>query len=647
MEMTIPAEAVTEKEGGEEERQALVEGYIEKTLYARMKTTATRSVQLVGNNLTGINKKLYLTLSDRIAQVAAGTLTSTVFAFPVEDVYDQVTYTKEELGVEALVENGRFTDEAVEAVRKILRSFDVGEIVRALMADCPYELYWYDKAQGGGCIIEYPRFSTNGYSVTLLNSVTFKMTVAQAYAAGPYETDPTVGQTVNTAAQTARDIADQYKDLDDYARLSAYKNAICDLVSYNSDAANNANMPYGNPWQLIWVFDGDPETNVVCEGYAKAFQYLNELSSRGIAVISPTGTLNGNNHMWNVVTMSDGKNYLVDVTNCDAGMVGYPDKLFLTGYVSGNTAEGYEVFSGGGRLQYAYSESTVYSESQKRLAAWRYLDGKPPVPVLTTASETLYEHQSVRFVYEDDGYIYDAITAQIAYQPATGEEAETVLEMAEIGSDRIWSLLPGDIGAGTFTVCFAGIRDGVSSAWSTPTVFTALDFTAYAPSYTFSSTVGYPGFQIAVKLDEDTEEVLLLDGETAACQDGIVLLSLHEQGEISCALAVQWREKTSAFGEEVTVTVAETPLGGVLHIPESTRVIEDESFRGTAIQRVCIPNSVEQIGAYAFADNPALCLVELAQPSLDETAFDGCPNTVLCTDNAAWGFQLEKAFIVK
>ena len=30
--------------------------------------------------------------------------------------------------------------------------------------------------------------------------------------------------------------------------------------------------------ELIWVFDGDSSTNVVCEGYAKAFQYLCDLS---------------------------------------------------------------------------------------------------------------------------------------------------------------------------------------------------------------------------------------------------------------------------------------------------------------------------------------------------------------------------------
>ena len=35
-------------------------------------------------------------------------------------------------------------------------------------------------------------------------------------------------------------------------------------------------------------------------------------------------------HMWNVVKMEDGKNYLVDVTNCDSSS-GASDRLFLVG----------------------------------------------------------------------------------------------------------------------------------------------------------------------------------------------------------------------------------------------------------------------------------------------------------------------------
>jgi hypothetical protein len=85
---------------------------------------------------------------------------------------------------------------------------------------------------------------------------------------------------------------------------------------------------------LVWVFDGDPETKVVCEGYAKAFKYMCELSAfqASVSVSLVTGTLGSSNHMWNLVPVDGGFSYLVDVTNCDEDMAGYPDYLFMAGY---------------------------------------------------------------------------------------------------------------------------------------------------------------------------------------------------------------------------------------------------------------------------------------------------------------------------
>ena len=57
-----------------------------------------------------------------------------------------------------------------------------------------------------------------------------------------------------------------------------FKNEICNLVDYNNAAADSSTQTaYGDPWQMIWVFDENAETKVVCEGYSKAFQYLCDL----------------------------------------------------------------------------------------------------------------------------------------------------------------------------------------------------------------------------------------------------------------------------------------------------------------------------------------------------------------------------------
>ena len=47
-------------------------------------------------------------------------------------------------------------------------------------------------------------------------------------------------------------------------------------------------------------------------------------------------------HMWNIVTMDDGKNYMVDVTNCDGDSEEAQDRLFLVG-ADGSVADHYAV----------------------------------------------------------------------------------------------------------------------------------------------------------------------------------------------------------------------------------------------------------------------------------------------------------------
>ena len=100
------------------------------------------------------------------------------------------------------------------------------------------------------------------------------------FASDTYAVDPSRIETVKTAARNAKAIVSQYKNYSDYAKLYAYAAEICHLASYNTPASKPGwDMSEQGPWKLIWVFDGDPATTVVCEGYTQAFQYLCELSS--------------------------------------------------------------------------------------------------------------------------------------------------------------------------------------------------------------------------------------------------------------------------------------------------------------------------------------------------------------------------------
>ena len=116
---------------------------------------------------------------------------------------------------------------------------------------------------------------------------------------------------IQTAAKNAKEIVSANSKKSDSEKLKAYKNKICELTDYNWSAVEN-NVAYGNPWQLVWVFDGDPNTKVVCEGYSKAFQYLWELSSFNGDITSMRMT--GNTLISAAVRLTTGKK-LTDPTS--------------------------------------------------------------------------------------------------------------------------------------------------------------------------------------------------------------------------------------------------------------------------------------------------------------------------------------------
>lgn len=294
----------------------LFAGYVEKVFYEGLNDGISTYGNLGEQRLQGeYNKKIYAVLKEKVKEVAAGKETNTIFKISLQGITSA-------------------------AGGKI----DIPSIMQYLLMDCPYELYWFDKTKG---------VEATGSGLT----VTISFAVADEYKAGDYTVSSNLA-TVHTAAENARRIVEKYEGQSDYEKMVGYRKEICDLVSYNTDAAEKP-TPYGNPWQLIWVFDKDATTNVVCEGYAKAFQYLCDMSDFANATCyTVTGTMYGATgagpHMWNIVTLG-GKNYLVDVTNCDEGTVGADDKLFLAG-ADGSISSGYIV---NGSVGYIYDKEQI------------------------------------------------------------------------------------------------------------------------------------------------------------------------------------------------------------------------------------------------------------------------------------------------
>ena len=305
--------------------------YINNSLYFKTVSAARSSASsLLGSRLNKDEKALYDALMKKIKDVAAGKSSSTHFTLSFSPKF---SLSSARNNTSAMVE---YADKKIQPM--------VVNVMYALMGDGPCEMYWFDKE--AGLRWDYTGIDKNS-SEFWVTGFWMDFFVAKEYSASntirSTKVDTSKGKAVQSAAANAKSIMQQNRGKTDTEKLRAYKNAICKLNDYNHAAASDNNTPYGNPWQLVWVFDGDPNTNVVCEGYSKAFQYLCDLSafSGSVSVLCMNGflfsgdTLLGR-HMWNVVTMPDGCRYLVDVTNCDTGASGAAgsDTLFLAGYDS-------------------------------------------------------------------------------------------------------------------------------------------------------------------------------------------------------------------------------------------------------------------------------------------------------------------------
>ena len=271
------------------------------------------------------------------------------------------------------IASGQRKDTNIKTTGVLGSQASADKVWHALLSDLPYELYWHDKVIG----INYAYTLAAGN--TPFKDVTFSFAVAQEFRGKDMTT--TNIPNVPAAVQTARSVVAANASKSDHDKLQAYRQYICDQVSYNYAAARGeyANG-YGNPWQLLWVFDGDSTTNVVCEGYAKSFKYLCDLTEESngwtgdVETINVTGTMGTENHMWNIVRIGGG-NYLVDVTNCDTGMKGYPQKLFLRGAV-------------GDGISYTV-ENTVYTYGTETRTGFAAADLKLSGTNYTPAATTL------------------------------------------------------------------------------------------------------------------------------------------------------------------------------------------------------------------------------------------------------------------
>lgn len=334
--------------------------------------------------LTGPEYKLYMEMKKWLVSIAAGKTLSTVFTVKYSDLgLDKLVWTAEEFGVNTLYDGDLYAP-ALQAMEEYFY-IDTDIVFAALMNDCPYEFFWYDKSKGSW---EYDfrqpiTAKYTGVNVTELivnDEYRLELYPSDEFAADVYElTEDAIEQGKNALAK-AQAIVDEYAELDDLAKIRAYADRICGLTDYNWPAAEG-DFDTKNPWQILWVFDEDESTKVVCEGYSKAFKLLFDLSTfqSDISCIIVTGasvfTNQGSGpHMWNVIKMDDGKNYILDVTNYDGDAFLDKDKLFIGANDGGDFEEGYYIIEGSYGMGLNYDKTTrkLYSEDDLIISSEAY-----------------------------------------------------------------------------------------------------------------------------------------------------------------------------------------------------------------------------------------------------------------------------------
>lgn len=130
--------------------KALFDAYAEKRLQEALPQKNNLVVQAVPNpDLTEPEKRLLAKLKELVAEVAAGSQTSTEFQIALSDLeINDVVWTPEALGVSSDLVEGKLPQEAVAVAYERAGMPDVGKVFRVLIADCPYALYWHDKIEG-------------------------------------------------------------------------------------------------------------------------------------------------------------------------------------------------------------------------------------------------------------------------------------------------------------------------------------------------------------------------------------------------------------------------------------------------------------------------------------------------------------------
>lgn len=357
-----------------------------------------------GERLGGNNLKYYNMYKSLMTSVTAGSRTSTQVNTTVPNIIGKKKITAKSLGLKKLakVSGGKLvlTSAAQKKIKALIEPENWQLVFSSLLFDNAAAAYWVDWYSGNPLWQYNMSYKGNAKAITITSSYFFYgLPVMGPFQGSTYAVNSSRISAANTAKNTAATIVSTFNNrissgyysgqsdaYIDRERLHYYCSKIAELTEYDDNAykqweADPSKISNRGPWEMIYVFDPYTSTKVVCEGYAKAFKYLCDLSTfrsnwidcQILSGLSDT-TDSKSGHMWNVVRMNDGLNYLVDPTWMDPK--GYNDgtvndNWFLKGAAGGN-ADSFKVNGDYRTRSYNAETKRVFAPAERQLAQSDY-----------------------------------------------------------------------------------------------------------------------------------------------------------------------------------------------------------------------------------------------------------------------------------
>lgn len=548
--------------------------------------------------LQGPELELYNLLLAEIKEIAAGKKDADVMYFSVSTPFSsEAEYEK-----------------AVKRVMFLVENFS------------PEETYWI---YAGGFLV---------YNLTDCGIV---YTVSAYYQHNGDETklDPAKRTKANAAVANAKKLADKYKYKSDYDKIVGYAEEICRLNTYNDKAADDDSYSETdfNPWNIIYVFDGNSKTNVVCGGYARAFQYLCKLGN--VECYYMLGFTSGL-HAWNIVKLN-GAYYHVDVTGTDA----YPFELLRTSmpyllngaatlsktkYTVKFTVPGYYETNDA----YVLDESVLEFYPQKVFSLSRK-DFDSAEQSFKTGSKLTFNN--IMYTVKSDGTL--EVTG--ASNPKTVKTASITSEYKSMKVTSIADKAFKDCAALTSVTIPSGIKTIGESAFQNCTKLSKLSIPSSVGSignYAFFNcsgmktltlkngvkTIGWQAFAYCGELTSVT-----VPKSVTECEGAFMCCSKLKTIKTDSASTKFCSSNGVLFNKSKTVIV-QYPAGKTASsysVPNTVKTISNGAFSGSAnLTSVTVPSGITEISYCAFSHCGGLTSIKLPKSVtvISQYAFEDC-----------------------